>query len=470
MANYIRMVMILAFGLILMSPAEAVAWGPHPDIGIAAGKALDKEDPFLIYIKNDINSLGNLSWMNDFVGGVTSVRGVRMYPGDVFFFPGFPRPNTLYPGHGMPETGSYEPLFRRTLQAMQTETLDNFMFWLGSLMHDTQDTGAPPHALFIQTPLHGPMESWVDASKIDITGYKPKLLGKTEDQAVQGFIQRMKELHVYGKERGEKILPHAQAKDRPACEPLILECALESARATADVLHTIGYLQTQMKPPAGTGGLSGTIKAELDPERMPVRVMLQGTSFSTLSDLKNRYEFRNLPPGKYTMVVLYPRYKSKTLPVTVEANKENEQDVELQSSGNLLRNGDLSVFYAKSGTPEGWIRSPFDQPPNVTWVCEPVLAKPGQAVRLTVKWKPDAKGHAIVGWKDKGNKHNSPLEAGTESKLFLPPSGVTGTTQVIVRFVTKSENADLPIMDLIENVCMTAEEIPATMPATEDKK
>jgi hypothetical protein len=392
-------ILIPLVACIVLWTSPSLAWGPHPDIGMAAVKVLDKDDPFMVWAGANSGAVANLSWWNDMAGGnaIVGVCGVRVYTRDCFDIPGF-RPTSDYTGHGGPETGTYEVFFARLLQAMRTETTENAMCWLGAVLHDSEDTGAPPHAgKAFSGSQHGPMENWVDASKIDISGYKPKLLGKTEAEAIKGYVKRLNELHEYSLERAKKMFPLAQAKDRAACEPLALECANESARAVADVLHTLGYLQSQMKPVKGNGGLTGTIKCPADPERLTPRILLKGTAFSTQADLKGNYEFRNLPPEKYTAILIMPCCKPREVEVTVEADKQTTKNIALETNGNLLRNGDFSVRWLREDQPDGWYGRPIKD--GVTqWLSELFFVKPGQTIRLDMNLKEGAQVQAQIVW------------------------------------------------------------------------
>jgi hypothetical protein len=305
---------------------------------------------------------------------------------------------------------------------MHMETAPAAMGWLGAVLHDSEDTGAPPHAgKAFSGSQHGPMENWVDARKIDIAGYKPKLLGQTEDEAIKGYAKRLDELHDYSLERAKKIFPLAKAKDRAACEPMILECANESARAVADVLHTLGYLQSRMKPVQGAGGLSGTIQCPADPDQITPRIMLKGTKFSTLADLKGHYEFRNLPPGKYAAIVIMPRCKPKTIEIAVEADKEATGDVTLDENGSVLRNGDFSVRWLRDDRPDGWYGRAIKPDINQS-TSEMFFVKPGQSIKLTVNWKPDADGQAQIVWENADWDDNQAMKAGTTPQaLTVPP-------------------------------------------------
>jgi hypothetical protein len=355
-----------------------------------------------------------------------------MFTRDVFAFYTYVPPLYSHSGHGEAKSESYTKLFTRVYQAMQMETTNNALGWLGAVLHDTEDTGAPPHAAFdLAGSRHPAMETWVDSKKIDITGYKANLLGKTLEQALVGYNQRMSDLHDYSLERAKKIIPLVDAKDRPAAEVLILECALEAARATADTLHTLGYLQSQMKPIPGTGVLSGDIKATKPGENFTAKIMMQDTVYSTLSDLNGHYEFRNLPVGKYQLVVMMPGAKPAFLETTVEADKTTTLDIPLVNDGNLLRNGGFSVRWAQKDIPDGWYKKARNK--ESEWWSERFLAHAGQSYRVTIDWKEGAEGEAVINWDRNGNDPQT-LAAGTGSKVFsVPQDGKGLQSSLIIR-------------------------------------
>jgi hypothetical protein len=425
-----RGVTVALAAFIFLIPSACWAWGPHSEIGMAGLKVLDKSDPFLTWINNETGRVASLSWWNDMAGGAAAVGvcDIRVYTRDCLDIPGF-NPTSDYANHGDPASGTYEAFFGRLLQAMHTETPTASMGWLGAVLHDTEDTGAPPHAgKAFSSSQHGPMEGWVDGSKVNIAGYEPKLLGKTEEEAIKGYAKRLNDLHDYSLERAKKIFPLAQAKDRPAAEPMILECANESARAVADVLHTLGYLQAQIKPIPGAGGLSGTIMAPADPERLTARIMLQETKFSTLADLKGHYEFRNLPPGKYTAIVMMPRCKPQNVEVAVEADKQTTKDVTLEANGNLLRNGGLSVRWLHEDQPDGWYGGPIKGAGN-QWTSEPFFVKPGQSIHVSMSWKDGAQAQAGIVWEGKDWDDKTASKPGDSSLVVTVPAD-TKKTQV----------------------------------------
>src|SRR5690606_25787360 len=129
---------------------------------------------------------------------------------------------------------TFEPYFHRALQALRTENPVNACRQLGPLVHFVEDVGAPPHANE-ECPHHTELENWVDAGQISIRGYQPRLLGRTDEEALQGLLARIAEVVKFSTERADRALPlvSAESPDHAQVEPIILESALESARLTA---------------------------------------------------------------------------------------------------------------------------------------------------------------------------------------------------------------------------------------------
>ena len=451
----IRMTLVLA--LLCLSVSFARAWGPHSEITVAGAKVLDKDDPFLKYVDHDMGVLGAIAWANDNASGgmIVGHRGYRVYSRDFFDYPGWVVPWGSDIGHGYdPKDDSYKMFFNRAIQAMQTETPDNAIGWMGAMVHLVEDSGSPSHAGHVPWKYHLQLEGWIDGNKVDIVGYKPQLFGKTPEEALAGIYKRIGELHDFSVERAKKGMPLVDKNDRPAAEKLIMESALETAKMTADLLHTLGYLQSQMKPVSGAGGLAGTITPGRNDLLLTSKVMLLETRYSTLCDAKGHYEFRNLPPGKYRMAVMLPTCTPKFLDVTVEADKVASQDAQLVKTNNLLRNGEQSVRFLQKDQPDGWFKELDPKPSQPQWESETLTAKPRQAFRLTVKWKKDAQGEAGMIWNRQGAEWDpaKALKAGSESIVIQPPKDMkdTGFAAVVLHVNGNP-------WDAIETIAVTAE-------------
>jgi hypothetical protein len=336
----------------------------------------------------EFDQLPNYAWMPD-------TRGQDFpayYPDDYLLIRAFP----THAGHAMPGVAqTYEPYFRRALQALRTETPMNACRQIGALIHFVEDSGAPPHARPISEH-HGPLENWVKAGEIDIEGYSPQLLGADDDDAVAGLVKRMEALVAFSVLRADRALPLVQGGEtgREEVEPIILESALESARAAADVLHTLFSLALDPGDEGAT--LRGTITAaEFHPgnarrNQKAARVVLldsdrydalvgagktapsladAATDYGTLApsdpelpagSWSGSYFLRNLPAGKYR--VLAYRTGSRfhvSEPVLLSEKATSACDLTLpaaEPAGNIIQNPDGALSYLTQG-PDRWQRS-----------------------------------------------------------------------------------------------------------------
>lgn len=385
-------ILCLVLCLYLRFITTAQAWGPHPEITQAALNALGTNHPLVLQLGSQAQRLTNYAWMADFRRLPFEEPEEVFYADDYLIFPDA----TAHLDHILPEVKqTFRPYFKRALQALRTETPRNAARWIGSLLHFTEDTGSPPHAAQIRGELHTRMENWVDANLIQIEGYGPQSFGWADEEAVNGFLKRMDELIEFSKIRARRLQVPTTLGNRKAVEPLVLECALETSRVTADLLHTLGQLSQNSSKESAT--LHGTIAC--DPAagplgRFPAKAVLQGTTFSTLADLSGKFEFRNLPPGKYDLCAF--RAGSGGLAratVDLRASETNDCLITLpKTSANLVRNGDFSLNWAKPDAPDCWYRTAS------AWEGETIPLKVGQRYRLAVKFKPGAKEEVVVRW------------------------------------------------------------------------
>jgi hypothetical protein len=188
------------------------------------------------------------------------------------------------------------------------------------------------------------MENWVEQKAIDLKGYRPRAFGATEHQAVDGLVRRMEGLIAYSRERGRRLRPLAEAGRRAEAEPIELESALECSRVVADLLETLGqFLAAEAR---GVAALRGRVVSSPAPglETLPAKIVLEETDFSTLADRSGGFEFRNLPPGDYRMVVVRPGSQPLTRAVRLGASETRTEEVVLPAwdpPGNLVRNPDF---------------------------------------------------------------------------------------------------------------------------------
>jgi len=433
-----------ALALALLLAAHAFAWGPHPEITDAGLVTLDGNHRLRALLGPEAARLREYCWMAD------NRRSLQAdyYPDDYLLFPAA----TKHYDHLCPEVkATYEPYFRRALQALRTETPPNAARWIGAMLHFLEDTGSPPHAAEIRGDVHSKMENWVDAKKIHIEGYAPQLLGEDDDAAVAGFLRRMDGLIAFSKERGDKLRKPVESGDRAAVEPVVLESALETSRVVADLLHTLGTLVEKGSRDGAT--LRGTLTSKPCPglEKVGVKVMLEGTLYSTLADASGVYEFRNLPAGKYRLIVMCAGHEAAFEEVVLEKRGRHTKDISMRESvpaGNLIRNGGLRVRWVSPARPDGW------HPSKNTWEGEPVPVLPGRKVRVQARWKEGARGELLVRWRNSsapqgGLSSDDPaLRPGDESRVLVVPDHMT-----FARIVSSGTAPDAAC----ENVSLTPE-------------
>lgn len=385
-----------ALGWAALPPAYA--WGPHSEITRAALDVLGPDDPLLRRLGPQAPLLTSYCWLGDWPHGLI-VRNAHeaFYADDYLLFPLMPR----HVQHICPAVRrTFRPHFQRAVQALRTETPANAARWIGALLHYTEDAGSPPHALGILGDVHSKMENWVDAKRIQLGGYRPRALGVSDDDALAGYLNRMEGLIAYSKERGERLRPLVESGARADVEPLVLECALETSRTTADLLHTLGQLA--LPPPPDTATLRGTVAAPpaAGLEHLLAKVVLEGTSYSTLTDAAGAYEFHSLPAGNYRVAVLSPGSAPAGVPVSLTAGQEYRQDISSAQSGpsgNLVRNPTFRWRWVQPQRPDGWYERPAADKPT-EWDGEFLPVQAGRRYRLDVRWKPGAAGEAVLLW------------------------------------------------------------------------
>lgn len=380
--------LVMGAGLILLTGA-ARAWGPHGPITQAALNVLGTNHPLTVQLGPHFQRLTNYCWLADYRRVPFPDADMDFYADDYLLFPGI----TKHLDHICPEVKqTYRPYFHRALQALRTENGANAARWVGSLLHFVEDTGSPPHAGEIRGVLHTKLENWVDSRRIDIADYRPVLLGSDDDSALKGFLERMDGLIAFSKKRAQRARLPAETGNRSAVEPVVLESALETARVSADLLHTLSHLAglAQTNQYSLRGKVVGTPGVGF--ERFPGKVVLLNTRYSTLTELDGSFEFRHLPPGEYNLVAhrpgvvtshrLVPQSDTAT-PVEMTAEK---------GEINLIRNGDFLLHWVGGAGPDCWNRT------ELGWEGEVIPLRSGQSYELAVQFSPGAQGDALIRW------------------------------------------------------------------------
>lgn len=359
---------------------ESAAWGtPHTEITRWAFRQLPASDRAGDRL-GGVRQMEDLAWGGDYQGEVMPTYFVD----DYLLFPSFPRLTS----HLMPEVAqTWEPYFRRTLSALRGESPANAARWLGSLLHFVQDSGSPPHALPLTGVQHTRMENYVLALDVRLSGYTPSLLGETEETALRGLRRRLESLVEYSRLRAEKLRPLVTANDRLGCEPLVLECARETIRATADVAHTLLRLAPGPRP--GTAVIRGRVRAPANPEfpLAPVRILVAGTDRATCADLgallpgdrtvRGVYAMADLDPGTYEVIATRPGSPALRRRFRLRAGSEVRWDLDFPESphpGNLVRNPDHSVRWLHRDSPDHWRLATAGA---AEWRSDPIRLEPG---------------------------------------------------------------------------------------------
>ena len=376
--------------------APALAWGPHPDITRAALETLGPDAAIVQQLGAETNSLRNNSCMPDWRRSLHRDKQAWFYADDYLLFPVMPK----HIGHMCPEVKqTYEPFFRRALQALRTENAVNASRWVGSLVHFVEDTGAPPHAAIVSGELHKLTENWANPERLHIAGYRPRSLGSSDDEALACLLRRIDGLIEFSKQRYERAKPLAVSGERAKADPILIESAEECARVVADLLLTLGERAAQT--PAGqSAGLSGKVTslAVAGLDLVPAKIVLVGTAFSTLADGEGRYAFSHLPPGAYTLGVVRAGNSTALDEVTLPAGRTVTRDLALAAdpvAGNLLRNAAFNLRWLEAGRPDGWLPNKLKNGGQL-WEGETLPLQTNAHYRLLVAWQDKAEGKLVL--------------------------------------------------------------------------
>jgi hypothetical protein len=408
----------------MLIPTMGRAWGPHGPITQAALDRLNHDGRLIKELGIYGPRLTNYCWLADYRRVPYAGVDEEFYAEDYLLFPGM----TLHLDHLCPEVRkAYRPYMRRALQALRTENAANAARWVGSLLHFVEDTGSPPHAAEIGGPAHSKMENWVDARLIAIPGYNSHSLGFPDEDAIEGLERRMTGLIEFSKVRGERLRPLIEATNRVAAEPIVLESAMETSRVVADLLHTINHLMTSAS--TNSAGLRGTVNIRAGPamERYPAKVVIMGTSYSTMADTNGGFEFRNLPAGK-VQVRAWRGGTTLTREVALRPGETITCDlVSEQPYANLVRNPDFRA---------GWLAAPALDcwyPVKSGWEGEIIPLKTGQQYRLKVDFRPGAEASLAVVWTQQLPHTLQPYAALPK----IEPKPLTRTNDVLVFTATE---------------------------------
>jgi len=234
------------------------------------------------------------------------------------------------------------------------------------------------------------MENWVDSSRIKIPGYAPRLLGTNDAEALRGLRERMAGLIEFSRTNSHNLRTWVLLSRRRAVEPVALACALECARASADVLHTLATLAANDVPGIELSGRVQSVTAE-SMARIPAKLLLHGTNVSTIADLSGRFTLRGLPPGLHALSVVQPG--SATLHTNLMLTRPMTNALfHLIPNENLVRNSDFSLRWVAENRPDFWTKA------GSLWEGEIVPLKVGRKYRVAADFSGNSEAEVVVRW------------------------------------------------------------------------
>jgi hypothetical protein len=470
--------------LLLVPALPARAWGPHSEITQAALSVLPEADRWKAELgAENLEAFTTYCLMPDMRGS----EKTDYYIDDYLLIRALPR----YVGHIAPDVKTaFVPHFKRSLQALRTETPQNACRQIGPLLHYVEDLGAPPHT-GPGIADHGPLENWVRAADIAIAGYKPQRLGRTDDEALAGLLKRLDALQAFSAERAARAGPLVKKGEtaRPQVEPILLESANESARAAADLLYTLFSLGLE-KGPAGAG-LEGTVEAPAyfrNNEKGARIILLDNaafekaakgtaagnfaacaTDFATLAATAaggaradgwgGEFRFHNLPTGTVRVLACRPGARwAVSDPVALAAGKTAKVKLVLpptEPPGNVVMNPDGRLRYLSPDPPDrwqqatapdrtvvpgrAWVSAGVKAAGPVTYVCGAALKDPSVRVRFWFIRSP------APGAKQ-GPMEHADLAVGSARPAEVRYA-LDGTARCVV-----TVESDKPLADVIERV------------------
>ena len=444
-------------------------WGskPHSQIVDAALTVIPPADGLSLQLQGEALNLRNDVQMADWVNSLVQLSqtwqvGTENFPqneaeyfaNDYLIFPQAPHQfNHMVPG----VLDTYRPFFLRAVQALRTETPANAGRWMGSLLHFVTDSGSPPHTIGLRGDNHTKMENWLDASQINIAGYHPQLLGSTDAKAVNGLIEEMRALMAKNRVIALRMTPFAQANDRVHLEPLALECATNTAKTTADVIHTLMILARQGSP-SSSGSITASISTPSVPafRLLPAKLLLLNTNYSTLSQAssiagglyRGSFLLRNLPPGVYRAAV--ERIGAETLvtpPFTVANGHVSHFEWEMKPStppDNLVRNPGFSLHWVSKNAPDHWHFDTKDR----CWVSDNIPVNAGKVYEVWAEARSTARPSVAVQWMQQAWQavDSAPFTIDPQSSIEKPAQEQAPPGAIYARFRvsdTNSPGADL---------------------------
>jgi hypothetical protein len=145
--------------------------------------------------------------------------------------------------------------FDRVVEAVRADQLDQAARWAGCLLHFLEDSGSPAHTMpgdnqmglmkdllptpeaFRNRPLHGLIEE--GRLTVDISDYRPQLLGTTSGEAVMHLIERYDAMVRNARSQVMPILQGVYRGAQAEIDAGQLRAATMDAYVVADTLYTM---------------------------------------------------------------------------------------------------------------------------------------------------------------------------------------------------------------------------------------
>jgi len=116
----------------------------------------------------------------------------------------------------------------------------------------------------------------------------------------------------------------------------MVRMTIKSFMLVLSMIVSFFYTATATTLEDNNGGIKGKIVTSDGKPAADVSVILQGTSFMTVSDGAGTFVFKNVPAGNYQVAISFTGFANKTEDVTVEAGKTASVKFQLEVSSKQL--------------------------------------------------------------------------------------------------------------------------------------
>lgn len=192
---------------------------------------------------------------------------------------------------------------------------------------------------------------------------------------------------------------------------------MEVARVIADLIHTLFTLG--LKPIAMPGAvLEGKLNGSPPTgyAAVPVKVVIEGTDYSTTADAEGRYRFHSLPPGRDAVWILATGYEAERVKeVLLKAGETTVLEPKLKPDsvpGNLVRNPRFAVPWALPNQRDGWTRDPA-KPGR--WASAPIRVPVGQACSVRIDFAGENRPGVSLRWRTNPSSLSDSREVSLDS-------------------------------------------------------